>query len=188
MNGTICSTTVALVMLAGAAAMHAQDASTAPAQNVTPQPDVQSSAKTMVPLKVALTLARYQGDKKISSAPYTLWVTANDRQTTNLRMGVEMPVASGPSVNYRNVGTSIDCNASAGPGAMYKLALTVNDSSVTPGERDKAPSPDAQPSFRSFHSTFDILLRDGQNAQYTTATDPVSGEVTKIDIALTVLK
>ena len=99
----------------GTAAMHAQDASTAPAQNVTPQTDVQSSAKTMVPLKVALTLARYQGDKKISSAPYTLWVTANDRQTTNLRMGVEMPVASGPSVNYRNVGTSIDSTRPPAP-------------------------------------------------------------------------
>ena len=153
-----------------------------------PQQPASVSKPAMVPLEVEVVLARYQGDKKISSAPYTLWVTANDRQTTNLRMGVEMPVASGPAVNYRNVGTSIDCNASAGPGATYKLALTVNDSSVTPGERDKALAADAQPSFRTFHAAFDILLRDGQSAQYTTATDPVSGEVTKIEIALAVLK
>ena len=139
-------------------------------------------------LKVALQrLARYQGDKEDqASAPYTLWVTANDCQTNELANGVEMPIASGPAVNYRNVGTSIDCNASAGPGPTYKLALTVNDFVCDSGRARQSPFPDAQPSFRSFHSAFDILLRDGQSAQYTTATDPVSGEVTKIDIALTV--
>ena len=36
-----------------------------------------------VPLKIQLTLARYQGDKKQSSTPYTLWVTATERD----RMG-----------------------------------------------------------------------------------------------------
>ena len=95
------------------------------------------------------------------------WVTANDPRTTNLRMGVEMPLQAGTSINYRNVGTSIDCNAVVGPGGTYKLALTVSDSSVTFAERDKPLSPEGQPSFRSFHSTFNILLRDGQSAQYT---------------------
>jgi hypothetical protein len=184
----IRSTTLALLVIAGPATGRAQDAPTAGPDVVTPQMASQSTSKALVPLKVVLTLARYQGDKRISSAPYTLWVTANDPRTTSLQMGVEMPVSSGPSVNYRSVGTNVECNASAGPGAMYKLGLKVSDSSVTFAERDKASSADAQPSFRSFHSTFNILLRDGQTAQYTTATDPVSGEVTKIDIALTVLK
>jgi hypothetical protein len=187
-NTTIRATTLALVILAAPATVRAQEVSAAPTEIVTPQMGAQSTAKGLVPLKVVLTLARYQGDKRISSAPYTLWVTANEPHMTNLRMGVEMPVQSGPSFNYRSVGTSIDCNASGGPGATYKLALTVNDSWVTFAERDKAASAEAQPSFRSFHSTFNILLRDGQSAQYTTATDPVSGEVAKIDIALNVLK
>src|SRR3954465_6562376 len=110
------STTLALFVLAGPAAAHAQGVPAAP-DIVTPQVTPQGTAKGLVPLKVLLTLARYQGEKKISSAPYTLWVTANDPHTTNLRMGVEMPVPTGASLNYRNVGTSIDCNASAGSGA-----------------------------------------------------------------------
>jgi len=41
---------------------------------------------------------------------------------------------------------------------------------------------------RSFNSSFQVLLRDGQTNQYTSATDPVTGEVTKIDVTLNVLK
>jgi len=145
-----------------------------------------------VPLKIQLTLARYQGDKKLSSTPYTLWVTANEPRTTKLRMGVQIPVPTGTAgFNYRNVGTDIDCTAGTGANGTYKLGLTVSDSSVYFSDRDRpvaaAPEP-SQPSFRSFTATFNILLRDGQTAQYTTATDQVSGEVMKIDATLTLLK
>ena len=44
-------------------------------------------------LKVTLVFSRYQGEKKISSVPHTLWVTA-DEQRTSLRMGTQIPVAS----------------------------------------------------------------------------------------------
>src|SRR5687767_1655843 len=47
-----------------------------------------------VPLKIQLVLSRYQGEKKLSSVPYLLWVTSND-QRTSLRMGVKIPVYSG---------------------------------------------------------------------------------------------
>ena len=41
------------------------------------------------------------------------------------------------------------------------------------------------PAFRSFTSTFNVLLKDGQTAQHTAATDPVSGEVLRVDVTLT---
>ena len=44
------------------------------------------------------------------------------------------------------------------------------------------------PSFRNFNSSFTALLRDGQTMQYTSATDPVSGEVMKIDVTVAVMK
>ena len=44
------------------------------------------------------------------------------------------------------------------------------------------------PSFRNFNSAFTALLRDGQTMQYTSATDPVSGEVMKIDVTAAVMK
>ena len=44
------------------------------------------------------------------------------------------------------------------------------------------------PAFRNFTSNFNILLKDGQTAQYASATDPVSGETLKVDVTLNVLK
>lgn len=148
-----------------------------------------------IPLRVQLVVSRFQGDKKISSVPYTLAVVANDNKTTNLRMGVEVPVArdGGPSYSYRSVGTTIECNAQAFEGATYKLGVELSDSSIvtTAGQGDQA-APVARvagmPAFRSFTSAFQLLLKDGQTAQHTVATDPVSGEVMKVDVTLTVLR
>src|SRR3954468_11096178 len=80
----------------------------------------------LVPLEVELVLSRYQGDRKISSIPYTLNVNANGRPTS-LAMGTEVPVPSmiiqsgqngqapGPlrSYNYRQIGTNIQLQASS---------------------------------------------------------------------------
>src|SRR5262249_54881336 len=141
----------------------------------------------------------------LSSLPYVLWVTsvpegaAADR--TSLRMGVKIPViqtlfgkdgavAVPASYNYQDVGTNIDCAAHSIGDGTFKLNLTVTDSSIYFPDKDKAtiPMTPSVPSFRNFTSSFNILLRDGQTAQYTTATDQVSGEVLKVDATLNVLK
>ena len=185
MTRAIRFTVMALVISAGVVA-GAQQPSIAPQEAVST-----GAARPQLQLKLLLTLARYDGDRKISSAPYTLWVTANEPAKTRLRMGVEVPLQSGPTLTYRSVGTEIDCSAEVRPNGLYKITLSVNESSVAFVRGDAAktrePEPDA-PSFRSFGSTFSILLRDGQSAQYTTATDPVSGDVTKVDVTMNVVK
>jgi hypothetical protein len=158
------------------------------------------------PLKIQLVLSRYQGEKKVSSVPYTLSVIANDNNgSASVRMGVQVPIptqvigAAGaiPSYNYKDIGTNIDCNASTAADGSYKVSLTVADSSVYFQEAEpsgsapqvpRAPGMGGMPAFRSFTSTFRIWLRDGQTSQYTSVTDQVSGQVLKIDATLTVLK
>jgi hypothetical protein len=162
-----------------------------------------------VPLKVTVVLSRSQGEKRISSMPYVLGVMSSGygpAQKTTLRMGVEVPVATvkiagdgkaAPvsSYNYRDVGTNIDCGASfeeSNPG-VFRLALTVADSSLgldTPKSAGSAASSVLSdvPTFRNFNSSFTALLRDGQTMQYTSATDPVTGEVMKIDVSVAVMK
>jgi hypothetical protein len=49
-------------------------------------------------------------------------------------------------------------------------------------------APKGTPAFRNFTSNFSILLKDGQTAQYASATDPVSGETLKVDATINVLK
>ncbi|MFN8095044.1 MAG: hypothetical protein U0599_22980 [Vicinamibacteria bacterium] len=44
------------------------------------------------------------------------------------------------------------------------------------------------PLFRRFETHVNPLLRDGQTIQTIASTDPVTGEVVKIDVTLNVLK
>jgi type II secretory pathway component GspD/PulD (secretin) len=163
-----------------------------------------ASATNQVPLRIQLVVSRHSGDKKLSSIPYTLSVVANDNDKTSLRMGVDVPVPvtayTGPrdnattpitSYNYRPVGTNIDCSAKTIDTGLFKLDLAVSDTSVFLADKAAGMNATAMgglPAFRSFTSTFNVLLRDGQTAQHTAATDPVSGEVLRIDVTLNVLK
>jgi len=171
-----------------------------------PQAVIAQEKPTLVPLKLQLVVSRHAGDKKVSSVPYSLWVTANEtRRMTSIRMGVEVPVvttvfptkegqpAPPPSYSYRSVGTNIDCTAVSAGDGQYQVHITLDDSSVHYDAREGAagrPSTSVAgaPSFRSFKLNFSILLKDGQTAQYSSATDPVSGEVVKVDATLNVLK
>lgn len=152
--------------------------------------------KALVPLKVQLVVSRHNGDKKISSLPYTLWVSANGRITTSIRMGVQVPIVSTmitkegqvPSYSYRDVGTNIDCLAQSQADGFYVLEIKLNDSSVSFEPKESGPTLRGIPAFRNFTSNFNIVLKDGQTAQYASATDPVSGETVKVDVTLNVLK
>lgn len=183
-----------VLAVAAGASLHAQDAP-APAAQRNPQPTISE------PLKVQVVITRFQGDKKVASLPYTLSVIANDprQQGSSIRMGAQVPIvsrpapadnkdAAPPTVQYRDVGTSIDCYATSLDG-RFRLNITIDDSSVL-GDEPSAQQglASGRPSFRSFRSSETLLLKDGQSAQYTTATDKVNGEVVKVDVTLTVLK
>lgn len=55
----------------------------------------QPVTKNLVALKVQVVLSRYQGEKKLSSLPYTLSVN-NDHMQARLRMGSKVAVLSAP--------------------------------------------------------------------------------------------
>jgi hypothetical protein len=158
-------------------------------------------------IRALIGLTRYQGEKKVASVPYTVLLTSDSRKV-RLRMGVEVPIAvatfakegdpkAGPvtSFQYRNVGTNIDCWAEERGEGLYQLALTVENSSIytatesrtAVGLSDAGLAPD-RPLFRTFNVTLNPTLRDGQSVQTVASTDPVSGEVVKIDVTLSVVK
>ena len=112
-----------------------------------------------------------------------------------MRISGDGKTAPVSSYNYRDVGTNIDCGASfeESSAGLFRLALTVSDSSLgldTPKSAGSAGSSVLSdvPTFRNFNSSFTALLRDGQTMQYTSATDPVTGEVMKIDVTVAVMK
>lgn len=193
--------------LASPALVHAQDK---PAATATPRP---SAAET--PLRIQVVISRSQGDKKISSLPYSLSVTGGgggvDRAITgptfvgraNLRMGAKVPVAAtsytpiatgGAGVNplvsyqYQDVGTNIDCQVWSVEDGRFRVEITIEDSSVYPDDKEIPGTVKGNPSFRSFRASDAMLLKDGATGQFTTATDKVSGETVRVDVTLTVVK
>jgi hypothetical protein len=154
-------------------------------------------------LRVQLVITRVQGEKKQASLPYTFVVSARPSQTcpmarVRMRMGVDTPVpamvtddsgkTTGRSVQYKTVGTNIDCSADDLGDGRYKLFLTVENSSALPGDKAAGGDLANYPLFRKFEISLDPILRDGQKAETVTSTDPVSGEVVKIDVSLNVVK
>jgi hypothetical protein len=121
-----------------------------------------------------------------------------------MRMGITVPVtqavfgspkgdgtSSAPmaSYTYRDVGTNIDCSAVEAPGGGYSLNITVEDSSIQADGSDKTGKAVRDvPIFRRFNASFSMLLRDGQTMQYMSVTDPLSGEVMRIDVTLNLAK
>jgi len=189
--------TIALVFafaLASSVIVRSQEKPAAPAA-------AKPAPAAAMPLKVQIVVSRFQGEKKLSSLPYSLSVNAGSRAT--LRMGAKVPVmmitAKSPvegvpmvgPIQYQDVGTSIDCYVSTPQDdGRFKLEITIDDSSVygdTPTTTDNKPAA-GNPSFRSFRASDSMVLRDGQTSQFTTATDKVSGEIVKVDVTLTVVK
>jgi hypothetical protein len=162
-------------------------------------PPAPKAVVAVTQLKVQVVLARYQGEKKISSMPYTL--TMNAGSHANLRMGTKIPVmmvsAARPEadgkpipqigpIQYQDVGTNIDCGATEVQGGGYQLTISVDDSSVYPDEQPGGTK--GNPSFRSFRANNSMVLKNGETGQFTTATDKVTGETMKVDVTLTVVK
>ena len=151
-----------------------------------------------IPLKLQVVFTRYQGEKKVSSVPYVLSVSADDR-SAKVRMGIKVPIrvqGSQGTVSYQDVGNNLDCGAESLVDGRFKVACSFEQSSVYTAQHENraAGSPggdisrEDEPLIRAFRSDASLVLRDGQSAQYTSATDPVSGEVLKIDITLNVLR
>jgi hypothetical protein len=158
-------------------------------------------AAQAVSLKVSLVFSRFQGDKKISSIPHTVMVSA-DGTRTSLRLGTQIPVPTSmvndkgeksQTYSYRDVGTNIDCTALAVPqDGTYKLSITISDSSVYYPDQSEAAARSVTatgaPAFRAFNTTFVVVLHDGQAAPTTSVTDPISGQVIKVDATINVQK
>lgn len=152
--------------------------------------------KPGAPLKVQVVYSRFQGEKKVSSMPYTLLVTADERPTF-VRIGLQIPIQTTVQnqvmMTFRDASTNLDCSAETLEDGRYKLALQIEQSSlfITDGER-KAPGGASAvasvPLLHSFRSSNVLYLRDGQSTQYVAAADPTNGELLKIDVSLSVLR
>jgi hypothetical protein len=147
-----------------------------------------------IPLKVTVTISRFEGEKKTASLPFVLWVNTGDQAT--IQMGSDVPVpqatvgstkeaiSSATTYTYRPLGTFITCSATALGDGLYRLSLNVNDSQVFRQTTAGAVGP----VFQNFKAMNSPILRDGGTVQFAVATDKTSGEVIKLDVTLNLVK
>ncbi len=165
-----------------------------------PEEKPKSEAQT-TPLKATIVFAEYEGEKKIKSLPYTLYINAPDASelrgpVTKLRVGSKVPVYTGKDqIQYYDVGTNIDARAAHTPEGRFLLGLGLERSwvegnvavSVTkavPGQVNDF----SNPVIRQFRSDLEMNLREGQITESTMATDPLSGKVMKVEVSLSAVK
>lgn len=196
-------TLTVIVLSLTAATLGAQDVPAPAPAPIAPPGARPVTRGPIVPLEIQIVLARYQGEKRVSSMPYLLAVNANGAPA-QLNMGADVAVPSTAftsndttkpspilSYNYRSIGTSIVSGATTTPDeGRFEVNISVDDSSVFVKDEAAVPSTgiNSLPAFRSFKSRNTLLLRDGQTRQYTAATDRVSGETIRIDVTLKVVK
>jgi hypothetical protein len=173
-----------------------------PAPAAAPKPVVEKPAAApakgvIIPVKLQFVISKYQGEKKISSVPYVLSVNIGGPRA-GLRMGAQVPYATTqvsdgvktPSYSYRDVGVGIDVsNQMLLDSGLYKIDVVIEDTSISSSNQVQgAPSISAVPVFRTFRANNSVMLREGQVTQLTTAADPISGDVMRVDVTLTVVK
>lgn len=150
-----------------------------------PKPDPQV-------FKVDVVLTRYQGEKKISSVPYSLLLGDS---FTRMRVGVD--VAGDPLTatskegvtttrrDFRFLGTSIDGAVTPRESGRHHLILSIQDSSVLPDPRFKDS---ASLAFRTFSISNQLFVREGQAVPFVVGTDQITGETLRAEVTLTAVK
>ena len=169
-----------------------------------------------LPVRVEVTMSRFQGEKKLSSLPFTLLASAGDPKTVNalsvsMRMGIDVPIGRSTSTDnrtapaggsatqstettstkteYRSVGTNIDCRTTRLDDTHFSVYVNVNDSSIYAADGDAKNLKNLDPAaFRTFSTSNTVVLREGQTVLFGTGTDKISGETLKIEVTLTVVK
>jgi len=188
---------VAFVVLATQA--NAQEAKTAEPSRSARSSDakVADTSKNIVPLKVTVVFTEYDGEKKLSSLSYALFLKADEssRFFGKVRMGVRVPIWTGgkeSAVQYQDVGSNLDCSAQVAEDGKYMLDLSLERSSIYPNSSEypaaSRPEERSQPLVRQFRANLALMLRDGQTTQNAIATDPLNGHIVKVDVTLNVVK
>jgi hypothetical protein len=157
------------------------------------------------PIKVQIIFAEYEGDKKIKSLPYVMYMNSPDSGElrpgwVKFRIGSRLPIYVGKNeMQYMDVGTNVDARSAYTPDGHILLQMTLERSwvegevSVPMLKSDSSPSDPPgghfpEPIVRGFKSELDLKLREGQTVESNMATDPISGKVLKVEISFTVVK
>jgi hypothetical protein len=163
------------------------------------KPKAEERAKPAIPVKVQIVFAEYDGEKKISSMPYTFMAVTDERMggyySTSLRTGVRIPIeidGKDQKTTYMDVGSNIDCGVRSEEDGRFRVYLVFDRSALYPnkssdGERLVA-EPNGQPLVRQFRTQENLILKDGQTSENILSTDPLNGHTMRVSVTINALK
>ena len=174
---------VFILFVACLASLRAQDN---PKAAAAPKSDERTGAVT--PLRVQVVFSEYDGEKKVSSLPYSFTVNADERRArpgSQIRNGARIPISTGKDqFTYLDIGTNLDCSATLQEDGRYKLQMALERSSISP----ESASGSANPIVRQFRADMNPVLKDGQSIESVVSTDPLNGHVYRVSVTLNVAK
>jgi hypothetical protein len=159
-------------------------------------------------LKLQVTFAESEGERKLANLPYTFFVKATDTgpsspynaPLTKVRIGSRVPVYAGKDgMQYIDVGTNIDARGVSADDGLFDIMLNLERSWVegdvlvamekhTGESTDSNASHFKEPIIRQFKTELNLRMRDGQIIQTTQAADPLSGRLLTITVTMNVVK
>lgn len=150
--------------------------------------------KVSVPVKVQIIFTEFDGDKKISSMPYTFAATTGEG--TSIRNGVRIPIevdGKDQKTTYLDLGSNIDCRVGAEEDGHFHLSLIFERSSIHQGsaageEKLEVSRPNGQPLIRTFRTNENMILKDGQTLESVLSTDPLNGHTLRVSVTINVQK
>jgi hypothetical protein len=163
------------------------------------KPKSEEHAQPTIPVKVQVVFSEYDGEKKISSMPYSFTAITNEKvggyYSASLRTGVRVPVEAGGAeqkTSYMDVGSNIDCGLRTTDDDRYHLYMIFERSALSPNsgpqtEKLQASRPDAPPLVRQFKASVNMILKDGQTSE-TVSTDPINGHSLHLSVTINVPK
>lgn len=151
-----------------------------------------------IPVKIQLVFSEYDGEKKISSMPYSFTTIANEKigayYSTSLRTGVRVPIDSAGAEHrgpYMDVGSNIDCGITSDDNRFHVHLVfersALYPDSVSQTEKSQVSRSDAPPLVRQFKASVNMILRDGQTSE-TVSTDPLNGHSLRVSTTINVVK
>ncbi|HEV1994993.1 MAG TPA: hypothetical protein VGR03_11735 [Candidatus Acidoferrum sp.] len=155
--------------------------------------------KVPTPIKVQIVFTEFDGEKKISSMPYSFVVITDEKMggnySTSLRTGVRIPIevdGKDQKTTYMDVGSSIDCGIRTEDDGRYHINLSFDRSALYPnksseGERLVA-EPNGLPLIRQFRAAENLILKDGQTSENLLSTDPLNGHTLRVTVTINVQK
>lgn len=163
------------------------------------KPKSEGKSKLSIPIKVQIVFTEFDGDKKISSMPYSFMTVADEKfggsYSASLRTGIRIPIevdGKDQKTTYMDIGSNIDCGIWSEEDGRYRVYLIFDRSTLYPnksseGERMVA-NPNGQLVIRQFRTSESLILKDGQTSENIASTDPLSGHTLRVSVTINVQK